>query len=83
MDAVTASQTHTMELFKAMLSEYSQGRESAKSGATGLYENSKEIAAAGIAVAQAWTAANPLAESFKKTAAGMKKVAEATREALA
>ncbi|MAS40662.1 MAG: hypothetical protein CMK33_02985 [Porticoccaceae bacterium] len=83
MDAVTASQAHAMELFKTMLSEYSQGREATKTGAMEFYENSKEIAAAGIEVAQSWTSANPFTESMKKTAAGMKKVADATREALA
>jgi|GEM_PF-2378394 hypothetical protein len=83
MDAVTASQAHAMELFKTMLSEYSQSREATKTGAMEFYENSKEIAAAGVEVAQSWTATNPFTESMKKTAAGMKKVADASREALA
>lgn len=83
MDAVTASQAHAMALFKTVLSEYSESREATKTGATEFYENSKEIAAAGIEVAQSWTVANPFTESMKKTAAGMKKVADATREALA
>ncbi len=83
IDTVTASQAHAMELFKSLFSEYNQSREVARSSAKELYENNKEITAAGIEAAQSWASANPFTESLKKTAAGMKKVADATREALA
>jgi len=83
METMTESQSHAMELFKTMLAEYAQSRESVKASAQELYENSREIAAAGIEATQSWTAANPFTESFKKTMDGFKKVADATREALA
>lgn len=83
MEAITESQSHALEMFKTMLAEYTHSREAAKTSALTFYENNREIAAAGIEVAQSWASANPLTESFKKTVAGVKKVADATREALA
>ena len=83
METMAESQSHAMALFKAMLGEYAQSRESVKASAQDLYENSREIAAAGIELTQSWTAANPFTESFKKSMDGFKKVADATREALA
>lgn len=73
METVTESQSHAMELFKAVLAEYAQSRESVKASAQELYENSREIAAAGIEATQSWTAANPFTESFKRPWTGSKK----------
>lgn len=83
MEAMAESQSHVLDLFKAMLAEYAQSRESAKASAQEFYENSREIAAASLEATQSWSAANPFTESLRKTMAGFEKVADATREALA
>lgn len=83
MEAITESQSHAMDLFKSMLAEYTQSRESAKTNAQEMYDNNREIVAATFEATQSWAAGNPVTESFKKGMAGFKKVAEATREAIA
>ena len=83
VEAMTDSQSRSLDLAKAMLVEYTQSREAALANARELYASGKEIAAATIDAAQSWGSVNPFAESFKKTFAGFTKVTEAARAALA
>lgn len=83
VEAMTDSQSRSLDLAKAMLVEYTQSREAALANARDLYESGKEIATASIDAAQSWGSVNPLAESFKKTFAGFTKATEAARAAFA
>lgn len=83
IDAVTESQNRSMELLKMMLVEYTEGREAARENMAALYESGREIAASSMEMAQPWMASNPFVEPWQKTLDGFKKMAEATRSALA
>lgn len=83
VESLTKSQSRTMDLFKALLSEQTQSGDATRKMARELYDGSKEATTAAIEAGKALSAANPLTESVSKAFAGFKKAATAAREAMA
>ena len=83
IESLTRSQSRTMDLFKALLSEQTQSRDATRKIARELYDGSKEATAAALEAGKALSAANPFTESANKAFAGFRKVATAAREAMA
>ncbi|MGE3295751.1 MAG: hypothetical protein AB7I68_00210 [Porticoccaceae bacterium] len=82
IESLTRSQSRTMDLFKALLSEQTQSRDATRKIARELYDGSKEATAAAMEAGKALSAANPFTESASKAFAGFRKVATAAREAM-
>ncbi len=83
IESLTRSQSRTMDLFKALLSEQTQSRDVTRKIARELYEGGKEATTAAIEAGKTLSAANPLTESVSKAFTGFKKAATAAREAMA